>query len=186
MTPRGAAPSGRLAAFDPELLDLDARTALDQVLAGRGRLPTPFRVWLANPELARRMAPLGELFAGASSLTKAETELVILVTAGRLDAEYVAAVHRREALEAGLTADVVDAALAARIPPLADARQLALVDALLALDAPGVPSEAVFRAAVEALGERGVAEALALAGYYTAVCLAMKMYAIAPPEAPRR
>jgi hypothetical protein len=39
----------------------------------------------------------------------------------------------------------------------------------------------VFDAAVAALRHDGVAEALALAGYFTAVALAMKMYAVGPP-----
>jgi 4-carboxymuconolactone decarboxylase len=177
-------PSTRLPNLDPDALDDEGRAVLEEVIAGRGRLPTPFRVWLASPALARRMAPLGEFLSGASSLTRAESELVILLAAHHIHAGYVIAVHEREALEAGLPETVVRAISERRRPKVSEPRQRALVDMFEALTGPDAPSEAVFDVAVAVLGHAGVAEAMALAGYFTAVGLAMKMYAVAPPGAP--
>lgn len=178
------APSPRLPKIDPDALDGEAREVLDAVIAGRGRLPTPFKVWLASPPLARRMAPLGEFLSSGSGLTRSETELTILIAAHHIHARYVTTVHAREAIEAGLPEAVVTALAQGRRPKIRDPRQRALLDMLVALTGPDVPSAAVFNAAVAVLGHAGVAEAMALAGYFTAVGLAMKMYAVAPPGEP--
>ena len=180
MTERPAVPSARLPEVDPEALDAEAAGVLEEIIAGRGRLPSPFKVWLASPQLARRMAPLGEFLATGSSLTSAEKELAILIAARQIGARYVAKVHAREAIDAGVSESVVAAIAEGRPPSVSDARQSALVDMLYALLGPEVPSDAVFDAAVADLGHAGVAEVMALAGYFTAVGLAMKMYAVPP------
>jgi 4-carboxymuconolactone decarboxylase len=160
----------------------DERGELIRAVTGsRGRLPTPYRVWISSPELARRLHPLGQYLARPASLSKAEAEIVILSAARRWGGDYVLAVHAREAREAGLAADVIAEISGGRVAQPADPRQRALAAMMAALGAEGSPSVGVFDAAVAALGHDGVAEALALAGYFTAVALAMKMYAVSPP-----
>jgi 4-carboxymuconolactone decarboxylase len=97
-------------------------------------------------------------------------------------ARYVAAAHAREATAAGVSEAVVAAIEAGRPPELIDPRQRAVAEMMFALLGPEPPSSAIFAAAVAALGHVGVAEAIALAGYFTAVGLAMKMYAVPPPQ----
>jgi hypothetical protein len=52
---------------------------------------------------------------------------------------------------------------------------------MAALATAGTPSPEVFATAVAALGDDGVAEVLALAGYFSAVSLAMKFYSVPLP-----
>jgi len=176
--------SGRLPDWDIAGLDSERREVAEQVAAGRGRLPTPYRVWLASPGLARRMHPLGQFFSGMTSLSKAEAEIVILSAARRWSGQYVLAVHAREAAAAGLAQDVIAALTRGRPAEPADPRQRAVADMMAVLAADQTPPAPVFDAAVGVLGHEGVAEVLALAGYFTAVALAMKMYGITPPDDP--
>jgi 4-carboxymuconolactone decarboxylase len=175
--------SSRLPQLDIDALDSERRAIVQQLVADRGRLPTPFRIWIASPELARRLAALGELLTSPTSLTKAEAEIVVLMSARHVHADYVLATHTREAIAAGLTSETIDALLAGREPTFDDSRQGALHAMMLALVSRGTPSQEVFDAAVDELGQDGVAEAVAITGYYTAVGLALKLYAVPPPEA---
>jgi 4-carboxymuconolactone decarboxylase len=177
--------TSRLPELDLDALDDERRAIVEHVMAGRGRLPTPFRVWIASPELARALAPLGEFLASRVSLSKAEAEIAVLLAAQHVGADYVLATHAREAIAAGLAEEAVDALIAGRLPEFADPRQRAMCAMALALLDRGTPSQEVFDAAVAALGHDGVAEGIALAGYFTAVGLAMKLFAVPPPAAAR-
>lgn len=179
--PAPGASSPRLPALDVGRLDDERRAVAEEVIGNRGRLPTPYRVWLSSPELARRLHPLGQFLAGQTSLSKQEAEIAILTAARHWGADYVLAVHAREAREAGLGEEVVAAITAGRTAEPTDRRQRALADMMTALAGDGPLPEPVFDAAVAALGHDGVAEAIAVAGYFSAVALAMKMYAVTPP-----
>jgi 4-carboxymuconolactone decarboxylase len=171
----------RLPDFDLEALDPEGRAVAEEVMRGRGRMPTPFRVWLAEPELARRMHLLGGFLAGGAVLGKAEAEIVILAAAHHFGADYVLATHGREALAAGLDPDAVADLVAGRRPAFADPRQAAVAELMEAVLASGTPSQEVLDVARSTVGPDGIAEALALSGYFTAIGLAMKLYAVEPP-----
>jgi 4-carboxymuconolactone decarboxylase len=179
--PGPAQGSRRLPDWDITGLDSERREVAEQVTAGRGRLPTPYRVWLASPGLAKRMHPLGQFLSGMTTLSRAEAEIAILSAARQWGGQYVLAVHAREAAAAGLAADVIAALTRGGPVEPVDPRQRAVADMMAALAADQVPPSPVFDAAVGVLGHEGVAEILALAGYFTAVTLAMKMYGVAPP-----
>ena len=163
-----------------EGLDERQSAVLDEVMAGRGRLPTPFKVWIHSPSLAQRMNALGGFMTAGLSLTKREQEIVVLMTAVRLKATYVQTVHAIEAREAGFTDEVIQALSSGQEPHLSDARERAVYAAMAALETPDDPEREVFDRAVQALGRGGVAEMIALAGYYTSVALAMKFHAMKP------
>ena len=173
--------SGRLPDWDICGLDGERREIAEQVTGDRGRLPTPYRVWLASPGLARRLHPLGRFLAQMTSLSKPEAEIAVLSAARRWGGQYVLAAHAREAAAAGLDEDVIAALAEGRPAEPGDLRQRAVADMMAALAADGTPPSPVFDAAIGALGHEGVAEVLAVAGYFTAVTLAMKMYGVAPP-----
>lgn len=174
--------SSRLPPFVLAELDDDRRAIADQVMSGRGRLPTPFRVWLQSPELARRLHLLGGFFAVGTSLTKVELELAILVCARHATADYVFTAHAHEARDAGVAPEVIEALAAGGGARLEDPRQQIVVDMLIRLlHEPDAPPSDVFDQAVARLGGAGVAEVLALTGYFTAVGLAMKLYAVPVP-----
>jgi 4-carboxymuconolactone decarboxylase len=71
----------------PELsrdeLDADGQQLYDEILAVRGSIAGPFRVWLYSPEFTRRATQLGEFLRYHTSLSPRLSELVILTTARR-------------------------------------------------------------------------------------------------------
>lgn len=170
--------------FDPDVFDDEQRAVLETVTAGRGRLPTPYRVWIASPELARRLHPLGQFLSGGTGLDKAEAEIAVLAAARRWGGDYVVAVHAREAAEAGLDGAVIADLRAGREPHPSDERQAAVATMMTALAGDGAVDQETVEAVTAVLGAAGIAEVLALAGYFTAVALAMRFYDVAVPGAP--
>ena len=73
----------------------------DAILASRGSLHGPFRVWLHSPELAQRAQQLGEHVRFRTTLPDRIRELAILVTARFWDAQIEWSIHEPEGREAG-------------------------------------------------------------------------------------
>ena len=78
---------------------------------------------------------------------------------------------------------VVDAMREGRVPELATARERAVYDIARTSDDAEPASDQIFDEAVAALGREGLADLVALIGYYTAVAIAMKIHRV--PVAPR-
>jgi len=173
--------TSRLPDIDVERLDPQRREIVAIVAGERGRLPTPYRVWIQNPPLAEALHPLGQLLARRITLSRREAELAILLAAHRCGSAYVLAVHAKESLALGLPSRVVTAISQGYPAELEDPRLKAIADILGALAADGIPPRKVFDTAVETLGHDGIAEVLALVGYFTGVGLVMKLYDVPAP-----
>jgi 4-carboxymuconolactone decarboxylase len=78
---------------------------------------------------------------------------------------------------------VIDALRDGRPPELATPRERAVYEIARTADDASPASDEVFADAVNALGRDGLADLLALIGYYTAVGLAMKLHRV--PAGPR-
>jgi 4-carboxymuconolactone decarboxylase len=172
---------GRIPNIAPEQLSAAQRDAMEALQRGRGRIPTPYRVWLQSPALVGRMEALGTHLAHGTSLSASEIELAILLVAQHWTSDYVYRVHRRDARDAGVREAVIAAIDAGTAPPCDDPRSQAIVAIVAALAIDARVSDEIFAAGEAALGHAGIADLLALLGYYTAVAIAMKLYDVPPP-----
>jgi 4-carboxymuconolactone decarboxylase len=157
------------------------REAIDALLRGRGRLLTPYRVWIHSPQLALAMERLGTFLNKQSSLTTREVELGIVLTAHHWAGEYVREVHIKTCLGLGFPQAAMDAIRQGDRPMFDNPREQSVYDLWVLAQQPGAGSDTVFDTAVEHLGRTGVAEVLALFGYYSAVAIAMKLHRVPLP-----
>ncbi|MDR5836343.1 carboxymuconolactone decarboxylase family protein [Caballeronia sp. LZ034LL] len=172
----------RLARIDAQQATDHQQRVIAQLGAGRGRIPTPFNIWLHNPRLAEGMEIIGTHVDHSPVLSEAETEVAILATAVFWNAPYVIANHRRHALKAGVPETVV-AAILERRKPEADEGRLALVcDAVSALLAGGAVDDARFAQYDAELGRAVIAELLVTIGYFTSISLGMTLHALQPKD----
>lgn len=166
----------RLAEIAPERLSPQQAVVLETLKGNRGRVPTPFKVWLHSPSLAGHLQALGSFLANQVSLTRREAELVILAVAAHWHGDYVFSMHAKEARAAGLT-DAVVAAVRLNLPAdLETARERTVLELARTFAERGTATDELFARAIEELGRGGVAELLALYGYFTSVSLAMKLH----------
>ncbi len=170
----------RLGRIDPEHATEAQKKVIAQLGEGRGRIPTPFNIWLHNPQLAEGMEIIGTHIDASPVLTEVESEVVILSTAVFWNAPYVIANHRRHALKAGVPETVVGAILERRRPDAGTGSLGVLCDAVCDILEGGVVDAARFARYETQLGRAVIAELLVVVGYFTSVSLAMTLHDLQP------
>ena len=159
----------------------------DAILASRGSLHGPFRVWLHSPELAQRAQQLGEHARFRTTLAPRLRELAILVTARFWDAQIEWSVHEPAGREAGMKRAVIEDIKRGRTPEFEHPDEESVYNYTFELLRDHFVEDDVFSAVAEHLGPRGVTELTILIGYYSLVALSLNAFQIpAPPEAPPR
>ena len=151
------------------------------LVAGRGRLLTPYRIWIHSPRLAAALETIGTFLNKKGSLSEREVELVICIIANHWKGEYVWTVHVKTAVTLGFSQSVFDAIRAGEAPVLDNERERAIYDLTKIAMAPGAGSDEVFARAEKLLGRNGIAEVLALLGYYSSVAMAVKLHRVPVP-----
>jgi 4-carboxymuconolactone decarboxylase len=170
----------RLAPIDPQQATEEQKKVMARLGEGRGRIPTPFNIWLHNPQLAAGMEIIGTHVDRSPVLTEAESEVAILSTAVFWDAPYVVANHRRHAVKAGVPEAVVAAILEKRRAKPTEGRMGAVCDAVADILAGAKIPDARFARYDAELGRAVIAELLVTVGYFTSVSLAMNLHALQP------
>ena len=151
------------------------------LVAGRGRLLTPYKIWIHSPKLAAALETIGTFLNKRSSLSEREVELVICIIANHWKGEYVWTVHVRTCVKLGIPQGVFDAIRAGQEPQLDNERERAVYDLARIAMAPGAGPDEVFSRAERVLGRNGIAEVLALLGYYSAVAMGVKVHRVPVP-----
>ena len=175
-----AGPS-RILEIPPEKLTPAQKAGIEAVIGGRGRLLMPYRVWLHSPTLMRALETLGTFLNKACSLSEREVELGIVLVAHHWQGEYVQAAHVKRLRELGVSEPVLDALKRGAKPDLSSPREQAIYDLFQLAEGKGAGSDELFDRATKTLGREGLAETLALFGYYTAVAMAMKLHRVPIP-----
>jgi 4-carboxymuconolactone decarboxylase len=158
------------------------RSALAAVTGGRGFLPTPYKVWLHSTELVGLMEALGTFLNKRSSLSAREIEIAVLVIAHHWNGEMVFTGHARTAEELGIPPETIREIGAGEPVAFENPREQAVYEIAATSADPQATGDAVFERAIKALGRNGLAEVLALLGYFTAVAIAMKLHRVPPPR----
>jgi 4-carboxymuconolactone decarboxylase len=174
----------RLLEPSPDKLTPEQKEVFTRLVAGRGRILGPYKIWIHSPVVAEGMEHIGTHLNKKGTLSKREVEIGILVIAQHWNADYVRQAHIREGKAAGLTQETIDAVLAGRDPKLTDPHEHAVHRFAAALVAGAKLSDAEFGEIEKAIGRAGVAEVLILLGYYTSVALGMKVHEVPIPPQP--
>jgi 4-carboxymuconolactone decarboxylase len=154
----------------------EQRAMIEHVLAGpRTSTGGPFNVLLRSPQMGDIAQQLGAQVRYYSALPPRINEMAILVTARYWTAQYEWYAHKRLALEAGLSAAVVEAIAAGRRPAAMQPDERALYDFATELLERHDVGDAAFRAAIAAFGERGVVDLMCNMGYYGLVSMALNV-----------
>ncbi len=163
------------------------RVAVERIVSGpRGSLVGPFVPLLRSPELMTRLQLVGEYIRFDSALADDLVELVILTVARDWDQQFEWGYHHPIALQKGLPESVVEAVADGRRPDGGSREVVAVWSLVEELLRTRQVSDEVYAAAVAAVGETGVVEAVATAGYYSTLAMTMNAARTPPPEgAPR-
>ncbi len=172
------------------LPDLDALTAEQQTVVdairdvgGRsGRLPVPYQLSLANPELTDAWQRMGSLLRYRNALSTRLSELAVLVTARHWDCAYVWQAHAAVAMAAGLPGEIVEDIRWGRRPRFERMDDQVVFEYAAQLHECRSVSAAAHDAALKSFGLPGVVDLTGLLGYYTMVAMTLNAHAFLPPE----
>lgn len=182
--PDGTGPD-RMPPLPEDRLTPEQQAALADITAGpRGGAIGPFVPLLRSPELMTRLQRTGEYLRFGSRLDRRLFEMAVLLVARRWDQQFEWCHHHPLALGAGLDPAVADAIAGNRRPPAMDRAAAAVWDLLDELHRTRGVSDETYAAALAELGESGVVELVATAGYYTTLAMVMNTARTPAPGAP--
>ena len=143
----------------------------------------PYRAYVRNPDLAPRLSALSDYLRWHTSLPPRLSELAILITARQWTAQYEWFAHYPLALKGGLDPAVLSAIAAGKRPENMKDDEAALYDLAMALYRDKQVPDAVYNAAREKFGERGIMDIIGIIGYYDLVSMTLiTMQAGAPND----
>jgi 4-carboxymuconolactone decarboxylase len=148
------------------------------LLAGRGKLLAPYKIWIHSPRLAAALETIGTFLNKKGSLCEREVELVICIIANHWKSEYVWSAHVNICLKLGYAQSVFADMRAGKTPVFDNERERAIFDLAAIAMAPGAGSDEVYNRAENLLGRNGIAEVLGLLGYYSSVAMGMKLHRV--------
>lgn len=117
----------RLAVHNREDMPVDAQHFYDRILLSRGQVSGPYQVLLNSPDVATRIANVGDFILYDSVLEPSVKYLAMLIAAKALDADYIWDSVLPHAERAGVSAGVLSALSAGGEPdPGSNEEQLVL------------------------------------------------------------
>jgi 4-carboxymuconolactone decarboxylase len=142
---------------------------------GATSLSSPFNVWNRRPELANNLQKVGEYIRFRTSLAPRLNEFAILIVAQKWRSQYEWFAHHRLAMQAGLDPAVAEDLRQGRVPANMKDDERIVYEFTNELHERHGVSDAMFRRAVDAFGEQGVADLIAVNGYYVLVAMTLNV-----------
>ena len=142
----------------------------------------PYRAYLQSPDLAKRLSALSDYLRWNTSLQPRLSEMAILITARQWTAQYEWFAHYPLALKGGLEPRVAADLSLGKRPEGMKPDEAALYDLATQLYRDRKVSNAVYKAALEQFGERGIMDIIGIIGYYDLVSMTLITMEAAPPK----
>jgi 4-carboxymuconolactone decarboxylase len=161
--------SVRFAPLSPDQLTPQQKAWADSIAAPPRNAKftnPPYRAYIRNPDLAPRLTAMTDYLRWHTSLPPRLSELAILITARQWTAQYEWFAHYPLAMKAGLDPKVADDIAHGARPAAMKDDETALYDLAMALYRDKKVSDAVYKAALDKFGERGIMDIIGIMGYY--------------------
>lgn len=169
----------RLAPPDLSALTPEQQRVADAIASGpRGGVHGPLAIWLHRPEFAAAAQTLGRFCRYETLLPARLSELAILVTARVWSSEFEWVAHKREALKASLSPDVIEAIRTGAPPPFSGDDERVVAAFAHALHTERSVSDALYAEARTVLGEAALVDLTAILGYYGLVSMTINVFQV--------
>ena len=158
-------------------MDPETKAAYEQTMRLRGLVPGPHKIWLANPTLSSTIVPIGAYYQKESTLTKAEIEIVTVITTSRWHSAYGTYEHEKIAEKLGnLPAETAERLIAGLDVEFNDSRQQVVYELASALVQTRIVPVGLYQRAKVALGDAGIVDVTVLIGWFTMVSMTLNVY----------
>jgi 4-carboxymuconolactone decarboxylase len=164
----------RLPRLPPDKLSDAQKKAIEEFKAARGAdVSGPFVPLLRSPEVMNRARAMGDYLRFKSTLPPKLSEFVIIITAREWTQNYEWDAHARLALEAGVSADTVNAIAAGRRPDRMTDDETLLYELTTELHHHKSVTDETYGRVVKRFGEQGVIDTIGITGYYTLLAMVL-------------
>jgi len=153
----------------------------DLVVTAGGGLAGPFNAFVTAPGAGRRLSSLGATLRFGTSIQRRLSEIAIITTGARWQAEFEWWAHAPMAREHGVAAAVVDAIGRGEDPPFEADDERAVYAVARQLSLSGRLDQETYDAAHCLLGDVAMVELVALCGYYTLISFLLNAFAVPLP-----
>ncbi len=168
---------GRYAELPVDKMSPEQQEGYKAMMAARGSLPGPNKIWIHNPKLAKVIGPFGAHFQpGHYSLSEREREIAVCVITSRWHSAYPTAAHERHAKEVGLPAIKVEAIIGGMPVAFDDQREQIVYEMAMVLSQARWVPRGLYERAVQALGHVGITDVITLMGHYSSVAMTLAFY----------
>jgi len=166
----------RFAPLKYDSMSPEQKTMVEHLLSGQRRgLGGPFNVLLRSPEMGDAAQEFGAQGRFHPGLSAQVAETVIIMTGRYWGAQFEWNAHKAAALRAGLSPAIAEAIATGKRPAAMPADVEAAYDLIDELFTTHQVSDAAFQAAKDKVGERGIVDILATAGWYSIVSMALNV-----------
>lgn len=141
-----------------------------------GKVRGPWAIWLRTPAVDDAAIRMFRAFRSHGRLEERLFELMVLVIAHRWAAQFAWAAHADRGITVGLSPEVVDAIRAGRRPHFHRDDEGLVYDVLGEILERRSLSQAAYDRAQAALGVESLVELIAGAGFYTMVCMSLRVF----------
>ncbi len=157
-----------------EQMTPEQKTMTDHALAGRGPVGM-FNIAVRSPDAGDLLFAMGDRVRFHMSVPDKLKEMAIILTARYWGAQFEWLAHRQAAVQAGLSEDKVKAIAEGRRPVGMSADEEAVYNFITELFKTRRVSDGTFAAVRNSVGERGIVDLLASAGFYQIVSMFMNV-----------
>jgi len=167
---------GRYAEIPYDQMTPEQQDGYRSLVATRGQVGGPSKIWVHNPKLAKAAGPLGAYFRTGYSLSEREREIAVIMINSKWHSIYPTNAHERAGKAAGLPAAKVEALLSGLPTSFDDEREQVVYEMAKCLSESRWVAKGLYDRAVAALGHEGVTDVICLMGYYTMVSMTLAFY----------
>ena len=153
----------------------------DHIVTADGALAGPFNAFVTAPGAGRRLSSLGAKLRFGTSIERRLSEIAILTTGARWQAEFEWWAHAPMAREHGVADAVVEAIGRGQDPPFETEDERAVYAVARQLGQSGRLDQATYDAAHRFLGDAGMVELVSLCGYYTLISFLLNAFDVPLP-----
>ena len=173
----------RIPALKPDEMTDRQKQVHDTIASGpRGEVRGPLAVWLNRPDLADRAQALGQYCRYESCLPGRLSELAILTTARFWNSEFEWAAHKPIALEAGVSAEIIEAIRCNKQPDFAHEDEAVVYLFTHRLHRERHIDDTLYQRTVDILGQDAAVDLTGILGYYTLISMTINVFEVAAPE----
>ena len=173
----------RLPPISPDAYDQAQKDAAADFFATRKvGFSGPWHVFIRSPELLTHAQRMGEYLRYRCKLSGRISEFMILLVARDWTQDFEFGAHRKHALAAGLTDDIVAAIVEGRRPQGLDEELSLIWDFVTEVQRTRRVSDTTYGRALARFGEQGVIDLAGIIGYYSLLALTMNVARVAPPQ----